>query len=306
MRLVSFGPVGAEQPGILADDENIVPLAATLQVLGLPKLNMNAFLGLLPYLQDDVAKVVGMIRSRTPIDQVRLGPPVPHPEKVVVVGGNYQSHVEEASSVTGGRAPKVPILVFKPSNTVIGCHDPLVRPQETEQLDYETELCVVIGRGGHRIPRGDALAHVAGYTIANDVTARDVLMGEVEVSPLYMQLTRGKGFPTFTPLGPWILTRDEVPDPQDLRIECWVNGERRQDGSTSDMIITVAEIIENCSHAMVLSPGDVILTGTPSGVGGLMKPPRYLHDGDVVKMAISGLGTMETPIRDETRFVSDD
>jgi 2-keto-4-pentenoate hydratase/2-oxohepta-3-ene-1,7-dioic acid hydratase in catechol pathway len=299
MRLVSFGPMGAEQPGVLADDENIVPLAAILQTLGLPTLSMNAFLGLLPYLQDEVAQAVGAVRVRVSLDQVRLGPPVTKPEKVVVVGGNYQSHVDEASRVTGGRAPNTPILVFKPSNTVIGCKDPLIRPRETEQLDYETELCVVIGRGGHRIPRDEALAHVAGYTIANDVTARDVLMGEVEVSPLYMQLTRGKGFPTFTPLGPWMLTRDEVPDPQDLRIECWVNGQRRQDGSTSDMIITVAEIIEDCSHAMVLSPGDVILTGTPSGVGGLMNPPQYLRDGDLVKMAISGLGTMETPIRDE-------
>ncbi len=301
MRLVSYGPRRAEAPGVLLDDDTILPLAPLLAEVGVVGGDMNAVLGMLDALRPAIDRAIAADGPRVPRAGTRLGPPVPRPENVIVAGGNYLSHVREAAHVTGGdgQPPSLPLLVLKPSRSVIGPTDPLVRPRESQQLDYETELGVVIGRGGARIRREDAMEHVGGYMIVNDVTARDVAMGEVHVSPLFMQLTRGKGFPTFCPCGPFIATRDEIPDPHALRIRCWVNGELRQDDTTADMIVDVPGLVATCSDAMELTPGDIILTGTPAGCGGLMDPPRFLWAGDVVTMEIEGLGRMDTPIADE-------
>jgi 2-keto-4-pentenoate hydratase/2-oxohepta-3-ene-1,7-dioic acid hydratase in catechol pathway len=299
MKLVTYGPPRAELPGVLIGGDFVLPLAPVLSDLGLAAGSMNTVVGLFdelrPLIEERAQGRAGLIS----LDGIRLGPPVPSPEKVIVVGGNYQSHVEEAAHITKGVAPSIPILVLKPPRSVVGPADALVRPRETRQLDYETELAVIIGRAGHRISEDQAMDHIAGYTIANDVTARDVLLGEVAEVPLYMQLTRGKGFPTFCPSGPWLVTKDEIDDPHKLGIRCWVNGELRQDDSTADMLVDVPGIVETCSDAMELAPGDIILTGTPAGCGGLMNPPQWLEPGDMVRMEIDGLGVMATPIEDE-------
>jgi 2-keto-4-pentenoate hydratase/2-oxohepta-3-ene-1,7-dioic acid hydratase in catechol pathway len=296
MKIVSFGPPHGEQPGIYVDGGQIAPLAPILVGLGFPALDTNALLSLLPYLQPLIEEAIAKGAQRFPADQVRLGSPVPKPEKVIVAGGNYQSHVDEAMGRKDAPSPSEPLIIFKPSNIVIGPNDALICPAISEQLDYETEIAVVIGRGGRYIPRDRAMEHVAGFMIGNDVTARDMAFKDVAVHPLYSQITRAKAIRTGAPFGPWLVTPDEIPDPSNLRLQCWVNGELRQDGMSSEMIVDIPSLIEDFSKLMDMSPGDVIFTGTTTGCGAFQKPPQYLRHGDVVRMEISGLGVMETPI----------
>lgn len=300
MKIVSYGPHRAERPGVYVPGQGIVPLDPLLRDLGLTAMDTNTILGLLDHLQPMIEKAIadGHVETIDP-DHVRLGPPVPFPDKVIVAGGNYQSHVDEAAGRKNSPSPSEPIIMFKPSNTVIGANDALVRPRQTEQLDYETEIGVVISRGGRHISAVNAYDHVAGYLIANDVTARDLAFRDVHISPLFAQMTRAKGIPTGAPLGPWLVTKDEIADPHRLTLRCWVNGELRQEGSSSEMIVDIPHLIEDFSKVIELSPGDVIMTGTTTGCGAFQDPPVFLKAGDVVRMEISGLGTMQTPIVDE-------
>lgn len=299
MRLVSFGAVRAEQPGVILEDGTIVPLAPLLRDLGLTALGMNDILALLDVLQPRIEAALADAPETIAPGTVRLGPPVTHPEKILVAGGNYQSHVDEAMGKKNAPSPSEPIIIFKPSNTVIGPNDALIRPLQTQQLDYETEIAVIIGRGGRHIRRDNAYDHVAGYAISNDVTARDLAFKDIALHPMYAQMTRAKGIPTGAPLGPWIATKDEIPDPHTLRLQCWVNGELRQDGSSDEMIVDIPGLIEDFSKIVELSPGDIIMTGTTTGCGAFQNPPAFLFEGDVVRMEITGLGVMETPVRDE-------
>lgn len=299
MRIVSFGAVRAEQPGVILEDGSIVPLAPLLRDLGFTSLGTNDILAMLDYLQPLIEEALTRNPETLPAGSVRLGPPVPMPEKIIVAGGNYQSHVDEAMGRKNAPSPSEPIIIFKPSNTVIGPNDALVRPQQSEQLDYETEIAVVIGRGGRYISRENAYDHVAGYMISNDVTARDLAFKDVAVHPMYTQMTRAKGIPTGAPIGPWIATKDEIPDPHKLNLKCWVNGELRQDGWSDEMIVDIPGLIEDFSKIVELSPGDFIMTGTTTGCGAFQSPPVFLFEGDVVRMEITGLGVMETPIVDE-------
>lgn len=265
---------------------------------GFPALDTNALLALLPYLQPIIESALQGRVDFIDFGSTRLGPPVPRPEKIIVAGGNYRSHVDEAMGRKDAPIPSEPLIIFKPSNTVIGPYDRLIRPAQSEKLDYETEIAVVIGRGGRNISRENAYEHVAGYMIGNDVTARDLAFKDMHLHPMYSQITRAKGIPTGAPIGPWIATKDEIPDPHRLRLQCWVNGELRQDGSSSEMIVDIPGLIEDFSKVLSLSPGDIIFTGTTTGCGAFQKPPRYLFAGDVVRMEITGLGVMETPIVD--------
>jgi 2-keto-4-pentenoate hydratase/2-oxohepta-3-ene-1,7-dioic acid hydratase in catechol pathway len=298
MKIVSFGAERAEQPGILVNDRQIVPLAPVLARAGFPPLDMNAILAFWPYLQPIIDSAVRKPEWVVDLASTRLGPPVPRPGKIIVAGGNYQSHVDEAMG-KNATLPSEPLLIFKPSNTVIGPRDALVRPRQSRQLDYETEIAVVIGRGGRNISRRDAYDHIVGYMIGNDVTARDMAFKDVHVHALYAQITRAKGIPTGAPMGPWLVTKDEIPDPHRLRLQCWVNGELRQDGMSSEMIVDIPGLIEDFSKVLEFSPGDIILTGTTTGCGAFQVPPKYLFGGDIVRMAITGLGIMETPVVDE-------
>ena len=218
-----------------------------------------------------------------PSEGLALLAPVPRPGKIVAIGRNYRAHAEEE----GVDPPAGPLIFAKWASSVIGPHEPIRwDPVLTRQVDYEAELAVVIGRTARRVSVDDALAYVFGYTALNDVSARDIQFGDG-------QWVRGKSLDTFCPLGPALVTADEVGDPQALAISCSVNGERVQDAHTSQMYFGVAEIVSYCSQAFTLEPGDVIATGTPSGVGVFRDPPRFLEDGDVVAVEIERIGRLE-------------
>jgi 2-keto-4-pentenoate hydratase/2-oxohepta-3-ene-1,7-dioic acid hydratase in catechol pathway len=208
------------------------------------------------------------------------------PGKVLGVGWNYPEHAAEM----GGRTRDAPVVFSKLVTALTGPAAPVRRPSYTEELDYEGELAVVIGRTARDVPRARALEHVFGYAVMNDITARDRQRDEP-------QWVRAKGGDGFGPLGPWVTTRDEVPDPQALRIRTWVNGDLRQDASTAGMAFPVAALVEWCSAAVTLEPGDVIATGTPPGVGRARTSPAFLVPGDVVRVEIDGLGALENAIR---------
>ena len=227
-----------------------------------------------------------------PLSAVRLEAPLPMQRRnIFCVGRNYHAHAKELSgSVFKNNAAKVdswPIVFTKVPECVIGPNDEVRLPGEaiSAQIDYEAELAVVIGKPGRNITREDAMSHVYGYTIVNDVTARDVQMR-------HQQWDMGKSFDTFCPMGPWIVTADEL-DGTRTRVRCWVNGESRQDGQTTDLIFDIPTLIETCSRGITLNAGDVIATGTPAGVGMGLNPPQYLKSGDVVRIEIDGLGVLE-------------
>ena len=223
--------------------------------------------------------------ERRPLGDLRLTAPVARPGKIICIGLNYRDHAAE----TGKPVPAEPILFPKFANSLVGDGATVAVPAIVEELDWEAELAVVIGRGGRDIAREDALSHVAGYCCANDLSAR-------ALQRQGGQWTRGKAIDGFLPMGPWLVTRDEVADPQDLAISCAVNGRTVQDSSTAQMVFGVAELIAEISLTMTLEPGDVICTGTPPGVGMAMDPPQFLGEGDEVVVTIEGLGSLHTTI----------
>jgi acylpyruvate hydrolase len=223
-----------------------------------------------------------------PLADVDLLAPVLRPGKVVCVGLNYRSHLAEI----GERTPDYPILFHKAATSLIGHGQPIVLPRVSRQVDYEGELTVVIGRRGKYLAERDALSHVAGYTCANDVSAHDL---EFRTS----QWTSGKMLDTFCPLGPVLLTADEVPDPTALRLRTVLNGRTVQDASTSDMVFSVPFLVSYISSLATLEPGDLILTGTPAGIGCNRKPQVFLRPGDEISVAIDGIGTLTNPVVDE-------
>ena len=218
--------------------------------------------------------------------EVELHAPIARPGKVIGVGLNYRDHAEES----GQPIPEEPILFPKFANSVVGPGTEIEIPPVVEQCDYEAELLVVMGRRATRVSESEALDFVAGYSCANDVSARDLQFR----SPQWML---GKAIDTFLPTGPWIVTPDELPDPQDLGIRCLVNGEALQDSSTKQMIFGVAELIAFITRTLTLEPGDVIATGTPPGVGMARKPPRWLLDGDEVTVEIERIGALTNRVR---------
>ena len=228
------------------------------------------------------------------IEDADLIAPLPRPGKIVAIGRNYRDHTTEE----GVAPPATPLVFAKWPSSVIGpgaevCWDPGL----TDQVDYEAELAVVVGRTARNVSVADALDHVLGYTCLNDVSARDIQFGDG-------QWVRGKSLDTFCPMGPVLVTADEIGDPQDLAISCSVGGERLQDARTSSMFFGVAEIISYCSRSFTLEPGDVIATGTPGGVGAFRDPPRYLGDGDRVTVEIERIGRLENTCRVAARAVA--
>jgi 2-keto-4-pentenoate hydratase/2-oxohepta-3-ene-1,7-dioic acid hydratase in catechol pathway len=221
-----------------------------------------------------------------PLEEVRLHAPIVRPAKIIGIGLNYEDHAAE----TGGEAPEKPIVFAKYPNTIIGPGDAIRIPPITEQVDYEAELAVVIGRTAKNVSEEEALEYVFGYMNGNDVSSRDLQFSEGG------QWTRSKSIDTFSPIGPYIATRDEIPDPRSLSIRCILNGEAVQDGTTDDMIFPVAELVSFLSSGMTLVPGDVILTGTPAGVGFARDPKLFMKAGDEVSIEIEGLGTLTNPV----------
>ncbi|MFZ4651902.1 MAG: fumarylacetoacetate hydrolase family protein [Rubrivivax sp.] len=232
-----------------------------------------------------------------PLAQVRLEAPIPKPRRNIwCVGRNYHAHARELRDTvfkdSNANPQAWPIVFTKVPECVIATGQDVRLPRAVStQIDYEAELAVIIGRGGRNITRAEAMGHVWGYTIVNDVTARDVQMR-------HQQWDLGKSFDTFCPMGPWIVTADEL-DGQRTRVQCFVNGDKRQDANTEDLIFDLPTLIETCSRGITLLPGDIIATGTPAGVGMGLNPPVWLRHGDVVRVEIDGIGALEN------RFVDD-
>jgi 2-keto-4-pentenoate hydratase/2-oxohepta-3-ene-1,7-dioic acid hydratase in catechol pathway len=220
-----------------------------------------------------------------PLDAVELLAPIARPPKFLAIGLNYADHMAES----GAEAPSFPVFFNKQSTCVIGPGTGIHKPRVSDQVDYEGELGVVIGRRCRHVPAAQAPEVIAGYTIVNDVTARDWQFRAAT-------WTLGKSFDTHGPMGPWIVTTEAIPDPHTLRIRTWVNGELRQDASTSEMIFDCYQQVEVLSTVFTLEPGDVVSTGTPAGVGVFRDPPAFLEVGDVVRVEIEGIGTLENPV----------
>ncbi|HEX3778849.1 MAG TPA: fumarylacetoacetate hydrolase family protein [Pseudonocardiaceae bacterium] len=275
MRLLRIGPPGNERPAVLDKDDlprDISEVTADIDA---------AFLA-----GEGVAEVRARLDAGTlpppSTPESRIGAPIAGPGKIVCIGLNYFDHARE----TGATPPTEPIIFLKTPDTVVGPNDEVLIPHRSVKTDFEVELAVVIGRTARYLDSAEeALACVAGYAVVNDVSEREF---QIERGG---QWDKGKNCETFNPLGPWLVTADEVPDPQALGLKLWVNGEIRQDGSTGQMIFGVAEIVRYLSQFMVLRPGDVINTGTPAGVAlGAPEPKPYLRAGDVVELEIDGLG----------------
>ena len=286
MRFATFTHQGRRQVGLVSAD------GRTVTALDLPAAQADR--GMLSMIEQLASggKLPATQGPALPLDSVRLEAPIPVPRRNVwCVGRNYHAHAKElsASVFKNNTADPAswPIFFTKVPETVVGPRDAVVLPGDaiSTQIDYEAELTLVIGKGGRNIARDKAMEHVFGYTIVNDVTARDVQMR-------HQQWDLGKSFDTFCPMGPWIVTADEL-DGSNTRVRLWVNGDLRQDALTTDLIFDLPSLIETCSRGITLYPGDLIATGTPSGVGMGMTPPTWLKAGDAVRIAIDGLGEIE-------------
>jgi acylpyruvate hydrolase len=225
-----------------------------------------------------------------PVEAVRRRAPILNPRKLICLGQNYADHAAEAQAPV----PTEPILFSKYATSIIGPDEPILLPAVSQQVDFEVELACILGRGGRHIHTAHALEHVAGYTVFHDVSARDYQLGKPG-----KQWMAGKSFDTFAPMGPALVTADEVPDPHALDIRCTVSGQMMQSSNTRHLIFSIPEIIAYCSHIFTLEPGDVIATGTPGGIGYARNPQRFLRDGDVVEMEVSNVGVLRNPVRQE-------
>ena len=271
MKLLRYGPPGAEMPGLLDDRGRIHELGAEIGDIDSEALSPHALDRLRQLDMDDLPVVRG-----TP----RVGVPVAGIGKIVAVGLNYADHAKEA----GMPVPEEPVLFTKATSAISGPFDPVVIPEGSVKTDWEVELAFVIGRTARRVAEEDAISHIAGYCILNDVSEREY---QLERGGQWM---KGKSSDTFAPIGPWLVTPDEVPNPQNLGMRLDVNNQRYQDGNTKTMIFGVTTLVSYISRFMTLLPGDVVTTGTPPGVGQGQKPPVFLKPGDVMVLRIAGLG----------------
>ncbi|HVL58886.1 MAG TPA: fumarylacetoacetate hydrolase family protein [Burkholderiaceae bacterium] len=272
MKLVRYGAPGQEKPGLIDPQGRLRDLSRVIA-----DIDGNA---LAP---TSLARLAGLPADEMPLvpDNPRLGPPVARVSKFVAIGLNYTDHAIESNAPI----PKEPIIFMKTPSSIVGANDDVMLPRGSKKMDWEIELAIVIGSRARYVTKNDALKHVAGYMICNDVSEREF---QLERGP---QWDKGKGCDTFGPIGPWIATTDEIPDPQNLDMWLDVNGEKRQRGNTKTMIFDCATLVSYVSEFMTLYPGDIITTGTPPGVGMGMKPqPQYLKAGDVVTLGIQGLG----------------
>ena len=274
MKLMRVGAPGAEKPAILAADGTIRDLSAHVADIG------GAAIG-----SEGLAKIAMVDPAALPVVPAgtRIGAPVAGTGKFICIGLNYSDHAAE----TGATVPPEPIIFMKASSAIVGPNDDVLIPRGSEKTDWEVELAVVIGKTAKYVSEDEALDYVAGYAVTDDVSERAFQTERAG------QWTKGKSCDTFGPIGPWLVTKDEIADPQNLRMWLTVNGQTMQDGSTATMVYGVKYLVSYLSQFMSLHPGDIISTGTPPGVGMGMKPPRYLKPGDVVELGIEGLGTQK-------------
>jgi 2-keto-4-pentenoate hydratase/2-oxohepta-3-ene-1,7-dioic acid hydratase in catechol pathway len=277
MKLLRYGPAGQERPGLLDDQGRIHDLSGHVPDLRGEVLD-----------PDRLRKLAALDLRSLPLVEgsPRLGPPVAGIGKILGIGLNYRSHAEETGATPGSE----PLVFSKAITALSGPNDPIVIPRNSVKTDWEVELAVVIGAEARYVPQQRALDHVAGYAVINDVSERAFQKERGG------EFIKGKSADSFAPIGPWLVTKDEVPDPQALTLWLDVNGRRRQSGTTSDMIFPVAFLVSHLSYFMTLLPGDVIATGTPSGVGAGCKPPEFLQPGDIVELGVEGLGRQRQEI----------
>jgi 2-keto-4-pentenoate hydratase/2-oxohepta-3-ene-1,7-dioic acid hydratase in catechol pathway len=290
MKLAAYQYKADQYVGIVSDDlQTVTPYQLSQQDA------QRGALTIIEMMAEGIA--LPSMGQAVPLKEVCLRAPIPYPRRnIFCVGKNYLDHVKEIKDSKLGEAqgamanlPKHPVVFSKVPESVIGTRVGIdSHPTATQEMDYEAELAVVIARKGKAISQADAMKHVWGYTIVNDVSARDV-------QAKHVQFHIGKSFDTFCPMGPWLVSADEINE-KNTKIQCWVNGELRQDGNTQQMIFDIPTVIESISAGMTLYPGDVIATGTPSGVGMGFKPPRFLKKGDSVKIQIEGIGVLENPV----------
>ena len=272
MKLVSFSAAdGIVRPGLLLNDNSVVDLSAA----GYP---------------DAISVIKGDLGAPPaepvyPAEEIRLRAPITNPPRVFAIGLNYRDHAKES----GMTIPTTPVVFFKLTTAVIGPGEPIILPRNSTQPDYEAEFAFVIGKGGYRIPASAWRDHVYGYTIVNDVSARDVQFSST-------QWSMSKSFPSFCPLGPTIATADEIADPHKLDISLSIEGEVLQNSNTSQLVFGIPELIEYLSSITPLLPGDIISTGTPGGVGLARKPPRWLKPGETVTVTVEGIGSLINPV----------
>ncbi|MDB4433315.1 fumarylacetoacetate hydrolase family protein [bacterium] len=284
MKLATFTHSGATRPGVV-EGGAVVDLSAAAPEL--PR-EMTALLAAGADALCRAERAAAEATSRLPLNEVHLEAPIIRPPKILAIGLNYADHAAES----GIEPPKFPLVFNKQSTCVTGPGDPIHRPRVSGAVDYEGELGMVIGRRCRHVPKQRAHEVIAGYLVVDDVSVRD---WQVRTPTM----TMGKSFDTHGPMGPWIVTPDEVGDPHSLAIRTWVNEELRQESNTAELIFDCFSIIEHLSTAFTLEPGDVIATGTPSGVGIAMKPPKLLVPGDVVRIEIEGIGRIENPVVEE-------
>ncbi len=277
MKLVRFGDLGAERPGLVDASGAIRDLSAHVA-----DINGAALAA------ESLAKLRALDPASLPKapDGVRLGAPVARPWSFIAVGLNYADHARE----TGQEIPTEPILFNKLGNTVSGPFDDVIYPKGADRMDWELEIAFVMSKRARYVEEADAMNYVAGYCICNDVSERRFQMKRNG------QWMKGKACETFGPLGPWLVTADEIKDPHNLQMQLTINGERRQHGSTSTMIFSIPYLVSYITQFCVLEAGDVVTTGTPPGVGSGMKPPQYLKAGDVMELTIQGLGTQRQTV----------
>ena len=286
MKLVRFGKPGREKPGIIDEEGQIRDLSSKLKDIDGKAINSNS----LKLVQRVNLKKLNIVKGKP-----RLGVPVSNIGKIVCIGLNYVDHAKEV----GAPLPKEPIIFLKPTSSLCGPNDEVMLPKgiipkkgktpsrlvDSKRSDWEVELGIVIGDKARSVSESKAMQYIAGYTIVNDVSER-----AYQLDAAAGQWTRGKGCDTFCPVGPWLVTKDEISRPQSLSIWLELNGKKMQNGNTKTMVFNIKELISYVSHYMTLYPGDIIATGTPPGVGMGMKPPRYLKKGDEMKLGIDGLG----------------
>ncbi|HBK57704.1 MAG TPA: 2-hydroxyhepta-2,4-diene-1,7-dioate isomerase [Xanthomonadales bacterium] len=280
MKLARFGAIGRERPALVDDNGRLRDVSSVVPTFDPTTLT---------------APTLAALRRLDPTDfplvpaRTRLGTPWAGISKYIGIGLNYRDHALE----TGAQLPTEPVVFLKAISCLSGPNDPIIRPPESTRLDWEVELGIVIGRRASHVSQADALSCVLGYCLLNDVSERGFQKDRGGG-----QWTKGKGCDSFGPVGPWLVTRDEVPDPAALRLWLTVNGETMQDGSTAEMVFGVAELVSHVSRFMTLMPGDLIATGTPAGVGMGKTPPRYLQPGDEVHLGIDGLGEQRQRVID--------
>jgi 2,4-didehydro-3-deoxy-L-rhamnonate hydrolase len=277
MKLVRYGAIGQERPGLIDKSGQLRDISASVK-----DLNGEA------YTPASLAKLAALDPASLPLvnGKPRLGAPVTGISKFVAIGLNYSDHAKE----TGNAIPTEPIFFLKANTALSGPNDPVEKPRGSTKLDWEVEIAAIIGTPAKYVTESNALNHVAGYCVCNDVSERNFQIERLG------QWTKGKSHDTFGPVGPWLVTKDEIPDVQKLSMWLDVNGNRRQTGSTATMIFSMAKCISYVSQFMTLLPGDIVTTGTPPGVGSGMKPPQFLNVGDVVTLGIEGLGEQRQEI----------